>query len=167
MIAEHRAGVRAISHRDRPLQADQEIQLRYHYVEFLTEHLSDCCRVFGGDLQEMLVLAVIGQVHLRAMLDPGPDGTVKPRTHPASTGINTSRIADVTGIPRQTVRRKLAKLQTRGWVAPQSSGRWTLAVKAGVVQALDGGGGVEALDSRSMERVLRLARQLGRIIPGT
>ena len=143
------------------------MQLRYHYVEFLTEHLSDCCRVFGGDLQEMLVLAVMGQVHMRAMLDAGPDGTVMPRAIPGPAGISASRIADVTGIPRQTVRRKLAKLQSRGWAMPKASGLWVLAVRDGVALAREGQDGVEALDARSMERVLRLARQMARIIPRT
>lgn len=143
------------------------MQLRYHYVEFLTEHLSDCCRVFGGDLQEMLVLAIIGQVHMRALLEARPDGTVAPRAISGSAGISASRIADVTGIPRQTVRRKLAKLQNRGWVAPKASGLWILAVRDGVALAREGTDGVEALDARSMARVLRLGRRLAEITTRT
>ena len=143
------------------------MQLRYHYVEFLTEHLSDCCRVFGGDLQEMLVLAVMGQVHMRAMLDAGPDGDVMARAIPGPAGISASRIADVTGIPRQTVRRKLAKLQTRGWAAPKASGLWVLTLVDGVALAREGHDGVGALDARAMERVVRLARRMAGIITRT
>lgn len=148
------------------ITADRALQLRYHYVEFLTEHLSDCCRVFGGDLQEMLVLAVIGQVHLRALLDAAPNGAVTPRLIAGPAGISASRIADVTGIPRQTVRRKLAKLESRGWAAPRASGLWVLAVRDGVALAREGEGGLDALDARSMERVLRMARRMSRIIDG-
>ncbi len=143
------------------------MQLRYYYVEFLTEHLSDCCRVFGGDLQEMLVLAVMGQVHLRAGLDVGPDGLVKPRIVPGPIGITASRIADVTGIPRQTVRRKLAKLESRGWIVPQPSGLWVIALRDGMALARQGEDGLDALDARSMERVLRMAQRLGKIVTGT
>lgn len=143
------------------------MQLRYHYVEFLTEHLSDCCRVFGGDLQEMLVLAVMGQVHLRASLDVSPDGLVKPRTIPGPIGITASRIADVTGIPRQTVRRKLSKLESRGWIVRKPSGLWVIALRDGVALAREGEGGLDALDGRSMDRVLRMARRLGKIVTGT
>ena len=32
---------------------------QYYFVEFFTEHLADCSRVFGGDLQLMLVLAIV------------------------------------------------------------------------------------------------------------
>ncbi len=36
-------------------------EYQYCFVEFLTEHLADVSRAFDGDLQEMLVLAVIGR----------------------------------------------------------------------------------------------------------
>ena len=141
--------------------------MRYHYVEFLTEHLSDCCRVFGGDLQEMLVMAVMGQVHMRAHLDAGPDGAVTARTITGPAGISASRIADVSGIPRQTVRRKLTKLQSRGWVLPRASGLWVLALSDGVATARGGEDGLEALDARSMARVLKMARRMAGIVTGT
>jgi hypothetical protein len=166
-MANHRAGDCAIDKHQDHLSADRAVQLRYHYVEFFTEHLSDCCRVFGGDLQEMFVLAVMGQVHLRALLDEGPDGTVTPRTIPGPAGISASRIADVTGIPRQTVRRKLAKLESRGWAVPRASGLWVLAVRDGVALAREGEGGLDDLDARSMGRVLRMARRMARIIERT
>jgi len=150
-----------------PLGAERAMQLRYHYVEFLTEHLSDCCRVFRGDHQEMVVLAVMGQVHLRASLDAAPDGTVTPRKIPGPIGISASRIAEVTGIPRQTVRRKLAKLEDRGWAVPSASGLWMLALRDGVAKARDGEEGLDALDARSMERALRMAQRMGGIISGT
>jgi predicted transcriptional regulator len=150
-----------------PLPADRALQLRYHYVEFLTEHLSDCCRAFEGDLQEMLVFAVLGQVHMRALLDAQPDGTLAHRATPAPLGINASRIADITGIPRRTVRRKLDKLKARGWVEPSASGIWVLATRDGAASAREGSGGIDALDSRSMERVLRMAERMSRIIAGT
>ncbi|MHB2169616.1 MarR family transcriptional regulator [Alsobacter sp. R-9] len=152
---------------DPSLPTDQALQLRYHYVEFLTEHLTDCCRVFDGDLQEMLVLAVLGQVHVRALLMARPDGTLEPRAEPASRGINASRIADVTGIPRQTVRRKLDKLRARGWVEQRRGGVWVVTLREGTPVARDEIDGVGALDARSMERVLRMAQTMSRIIAGT
>ncbi len=59
-----------------PLKVEQiEAQFRtqyptyqYHFVEFFTEHLADCSRAFGGDLQLMLVLALMGQMHLQAIV---------------------------------------------------------------------------------------------------
>lgn len=59
-----------------PLKVEQiEAQFRaqyptyqYYFVEFFTEHLADCSRAFGGDLQLMLVLALMGQMHLQAIV---------------------------------------------------------------------------------------------------
>lgn len=138
--------------------------MRYHYVEFLTEHLSDCCRVFDGDLQEMLVLAVLGQVHVRALLDARPDGTLEHRAAPMPLGINASRIADITGISRQTVRRKLEKLRARGWVEQGTAGVWTLTVRDGAAAAREWSDGLGALDERSMERALRFAQRISKTI---
>jgi hypothetical protein len=39
--------------------------LQYHLTQFFTEHLLDAARAFDGDLSELLVLAVIGQVYIR------------------------------------------------------------------------------------------------------
>lgn len=149
------------------LPHERSAQLRYQYVEFLVDHLCDCCRVFQGDLQEMLVLALIGQIHMRAMLDAGPDGMIAPRTIPGIHGISASRVAEITGIPRQTVRRKLAKLEAKGWVETLPSGLWALVTRDGSAAARLGEDGLNALDARSMARVLGLAKRLGRIIAGT
>lgn len=113
------------------------------------------------------MLAVMGQVHLRAGLDVSPDGLVKPRTIPGPIGITASRIADVTGIPRQTVRRKLSKLESRGWIVRKPSGLWVIALRDGMARARQGEDGLDALDTRSMERVFHLARRLGKIVAGT
>jgi DNA-binding MarR family transcriptional regulator len=97
---------------------------QYHVVEFLTEHLADLSREFGGDLQQMLVLAIIGQVHIHRQLRL--DG--RPSLHNADTSISASRIADVTGIPRQTVRRKLAALEKRGWIERTPAASYRMVV---------------------------------------
>lgn len=100
-------------------------EFQYRFVEFLTDHLSDCSRTFGGDLQQMLVLAIIGQVELHARTRPAQgDGM-------AEASITASRISDVSGIPRETVRRKLAMLETRGWIARRPDGSWRLATTDG------------------------------------
>lgn len=107
------------------------IAFQYHFVEFMTGHLIRCSRRFGGDLDEMLILAIIGQVHLRAELDVAADGRVSRRSEPSEVAISASRIADVTGIPRATARRKLAKLQKRGWAEQLHDGQWKLIFRDG------------------------------------
>ena len=131
---------------------------QYHAVEFLTAHLVDVSQVFGGDLQEMLLIAVIGQVHLhQALTTPDPEALV---AEPPS--ISASRLADVTGIPRQTVRRKLASLSERGWIERTSSAAWRLKVAPGDVPAQRDLGG---LDRRSIRRMAELFANLEGIAP--
>jgi DNA-binding MarR family transcriptional regulator len=126
---------------------------QYHAVEFLTAHLVDVSRQFGGDFQEMLLLAVIGQVHLHRMLTQ-PDAQAGD-AEPAS--ISASRLADVTGIPRQTVRRKLAALAGRGWIEQTASAAWRLTVAGDDAPArLD----LDGLNRRSIRRMAELFANL-------
>ncbi len=79
----------------RALTKARNLDYHYGFVEFVSEHLADLSRGFGGDLRAMLILAVIGQVRIAAV-------TQQARGLPArdeESGITASRLADVTGIP--------------------------------------------------------------------
>jgi hypothetical protein len=128
------------------LSRDEYRFLQYHFVEFLVEHLTDVSRAFEGDLQEMLVLAILGQVFIHAD-EQGLD----------NLPISASRIADVTGIPRQTVRRKLLSLQRRGWAYQGEDGGWRLITQRREAAARED---LCELDKRGTERLLKLVRTL-------
>jgi predicted transcriptional regulator len=119
---------------------------QYAFVQFLSEHLSDCIRSFEGDLQQMLILAVIGQAYTSRF--------IKLETHPESpeAAVSASRLADVCGIPRETVRRKLKILERRGWIVQNGAQSWSLA--------LDGGRAIARTDLLELNNrgVKRLAR---------
>ncbi len=134
---------------------------QYRFVEFFIEHLSDVSRALRGDLQAVIVLALIGQVQMRAMRQAALAGQ-DPYSLPAErVSISASRIADVTGIPRQTVRRKFVALERRGWVVQGESGAYRLAIRDGTAPArID----LEAVDRRAMARVARLFRDLEVIV---
>jgi hypothetical protein len=130
-----------------PLEGAERERYRlfqYHFVQFFVEHLSDASRVFEGDLQEMLVLAVIGQAYMRAD-ELGRENAT----------INACRISETTGIPRQTVRRKLQSLQRRGWVQQIEGGAWQLTVHECEAAARIG---LAELDKRGMERIQKFVR---------
>jgi DNA-binding transcriptional ArsR family regulator len=99
---------------------------QYILVEFLVAHLSDISRPFKGDLQQMLVLAVVGQVYLQWTRACRKQGSVPSQRPPALASISASRLSDCTGIPRETVRRKLVLLQHQGLVDRAPDGRWRL-----------------------------------------
>lgn len=124
-------------------------QYQYRAVQFIVEHLVDVSKAFDGDLQEMLVLAVIGQMSLHAH-NTQPERLDLP-------GISASRLADVTGIARQTVRRKLAHLAARGWIEQGSDAAWRL------IRQGDGSPArrdLSELDQRKMRRFAELVAYL-------
>jgi predicted transcriptional regulator len=97
-----------------------------HLTAF-TKLLTQLRQSFDGDLDLMLVLAIIGsrtrpetwQSELVSAHDmtAGEKGTM--RQYP----INIQSVSDFSGIPRETVRRKVRILQDKGWVIRDSDGR--------------------------------------------
>ena len=78
----------------------------------------------GGDLDMVLILAVIGERHFaRRNCSSGPidETSVSTETVPGPS-INTYSLAQYTQIPRETVRRKVAALIERGWVVCDARG---------------------------------------------
>jgi DNA-binding MarR family transcriptional regulator len=129
----------------------------YHFMEFLSQFLADGLRAFGGDLEELMVMAIVGQMHIRGRLDASTAVDGKPTKASARVSISASRISDVTGIPRQTVRRKLEVLERRGWIERDSQATWRLRMEDGrpVAQA-----GLKALNEAGTARFARLMAKL-------
>lgn len=104
-----------------------EEKLRQHFgkvhalhVAALTRHLIACRRVCDGDLDLFLVLTIIGERTFTARTAPDDmthedfiKGSVD-SLQPAA--INLQSIADYSGIPRETVRRKIQILLNKGWI---------------------------------------------------
>ncbi|MEQ9260532.1 MAG: helix-turn-helix domain-containing protein [Roseovarius sp.] len=137
------------------------LNYQYRFVEFFIDHLSDTSRAFKGDLQCMLVLAMIGQKWLSAVRDAVAEG-IDPGSLPtASNSTSASRIADVTGIPRQTVRRKLASLDERGWIQRNEDSTYRLVVAEGEAAARRD---LSDIDQRALQRVARLFTDLEKLV---
>lgn len=129
---------------------------QYHFVQFFTEHLVDATRTFGGDLQQVVILAVMGQRHIAASIAPG-----QPTQQPPSRSANTTRIADVTGLPRETVRRKLLRLKACGWVRQTGNGEWELI---GPPEDPAARRDLQGIDQRGIARLARLHAALEKLI---
>jgi hypothetical protein len=129
--------------------------VQYHYVQFLAEHLTDCRKSLGGDFDNLMIVAVLGQRFLGAYHELAP-GEI---SDDALVWMSALRIADVTGIPRESVRRKLGHLHARGWVEHNRNRGWRLAGGRNSTKArLD----LTQLDQRSIDR---LARMIAAILP--
>lgn len=137
------------------------LDYQYQFVEFFVDHLVDMSRVFRGDLQLMLILAILGQVKIRAVRDAMQAGMPAAEAVLLTPGISASRLTDITAIPRQTVRRKLMALERRGWARQTTDQTWCLTAR-------EGGASVRSdlaeTDARAMARIARLFAELEGIV---
>ncbi len=110
------------------------------HVAGLTRHLVACRAALDGDLELFLVLSIIGERSFSARNAPARMTEEAFRASPVSTvrpvAINLQSIADYSGIPRETVRRKVATLVARGWVERDAQG--LLAITDLAKDSLDG-----------------------------
>jgi hypothetical protein len=137
--------------------ASSYLETQYHYVQFLTEHLADCAAAFEGDLDSVLIMAVLGQRRLTvAREDPGSH-----QADPSRVAMSVLRIADVTGIPRETVRRKLEGLRRKGWIERHPRFGWYIAGTHGESPARED---FRDLETRSYRRLARLHLRLTEIL---
>jgi hypothetical protein len=106
-------------------------RLRQHHVEvsyvlgsFMTEHFIRVYKAFDGDLTAAIVLGTIGQYNYRRFYtEVGEKSTegfqrlVERGEHwPYARPCNAMSISQSTGIPRETVRRKIRQLVAKGWL---------------------------------------------------
>jgi len=115
-----------------PLRQDRQsiraqLDANYHQIasDLLRQHLATMHVIyglFGGDFEAFYILAVIAQrtaEHLEFKASPWPE---RPDDQPLpSLTTNVRSVAQSTGIPEETVRRKVTTLIGRGWV--QKEGR--------------------------------------------
>jgi hypothetical protein len=128
--------------------AKNDTEPNWALSDFLAEHLADMSRVFGGDLQQALILAVLGRTHLVANIN-GPWRDID-----GSPTMTASQLAETTAIPRQTVRRKLLAMKALGWLEQDDQQAWRLAMRGGRSAAFVA---LRGLDARGIHRAMRLA----------
>lgn len=133
------------------------IPAQYAFVQFFSEHLVDCSRTFNGDLVQVLVLAILGQRRLEADLSRASDGAEAPN----SMWMSASRLADVAGLPRETVRRKLSILVERGWIVRDAKGGHAIASDGVTAKARQD---LTEIEVRQTERIARLYMRLEKIV---
>jgi DNA-binding MarR family transcriptional regulator len=104
------------------------------HVASLTRYIIACRKSFDGDLDLFLVLAVIGdRTFSERHADPNLSydefkSAGRPVTPPID--INLRSIAAFSGIPRETVRRKIAELESRGWITRNEDGSFAATRRA-------------------------------------
>jgi len=115
--------------------------IRENFGEIWPVHVSAFTRLltqfrtrFDGDLDLLLVLAVIGERTRPENWNPElvsfEDLARRSDEERSQYAINVQSIADYSGIPRETVRRKVLVLQKKGWVHRDENGKLSIAPNA-------------------------------------
>lgn len=97
---------------------------------FFVSHLSRVRRHFD-DLEDALLLSAFGLNPLietaRSLRQVGnTKGVSYDDVKPMLAPTNAVRLSDLTGIPRETVRRKLIRFRQKGWIEQDAQGAWVL-----------------------------------------
>ncbi|MDP5292465.1 hypothetical protein Q9290_09205 [Oceanimonas sp. CHS3-5] len=103
------------------------------HVEALTGLLIQLRQQFDGDLDLMLILGIIGtrtQPARQASAMTYSQFMANDRPVPASRPINIQSVAECSGIARETVRRKVSKLESMGLVTREASGNLLVTPQA-------------------------------------
>lgn len=129
-------------------------------LEQWTAYLIACREAFDGDLDAMLILAAIGSMTLDAyrLMSPQSPASCGQMSAPDFTGphprpINIESVAPYVGMPRETVRRKVRGLISRGRVVREARG--ALRATSRSAQDLDG------LSDRTFRLLARVDAALG------
>ena len=150
------------------LAKDASALIRERYVEVWpkildpwTQYLIAARSAFDGDMDKMIVLAVIGLMSLQdhGLLARDPrslsyDDLTAPEARPADARpINIESISLYTGIPRESVRRKVRELIARKWVARDTRG-YLVVLPAAAIE-------LEALSTLLFQLIGRIASAIG------
>jgi hypothetical protein len=119
---------------------ERRIELSYLTGRFMTEHLVRVNRAFDGDLTAAIVLATIAQHNIQRYYEEvarssaeGLDRLIASGEHaPHLRPCNAFSVSAATGIPRETVRRKVKRLREKGWLTVGARGQ--LAVALGIAE---------------------------------
>lgn len=98
-------------------------EVRLHMSHFFLRYLNDIYQAFEGDLAAAIVLGEISHHNTAKLFSPdeAANETLRavqndPSCWTGMEGCNAYSMSCATGIPRETVRRKITELKKRGWV---------------------------------------------------
>ena len=144
--------------------ADRHIEITYLTGRFLGEHMNRVYHLFDGDLIAAIVLATVAQHNLQRFyddvsrsLDEDFDELVESERHLAHMRhCNALSVSAATGVPRETVRRKVRMLEAKGWLRVGERGELLVAPRIGKRFA--------AFDQQTNAEFERYARKVLKVI---
>ncbi|MEK4034936.1 helix-turn-helix domain-containing protein [Methylocystis sp. IM3] len=108
--------------------SDKYPKFKHEFLELLFAVLVDERPVFGNDLDSLLVYTAVSRLYLR---DERAGLSSEDQESGRRYTLTATRIAESTRIPRETVRRKLRQLESRGFLEKGPRDDWRVVVKDG------------------------------------
>ncbi len=126
-------------------------------LRFMTSRLRAMYQAYDGDLTLCLVLGEIAARNTERFYDERRGYQIRYPGQPQKMlPCNALSISDVTGIPRETVRRKLAKLLELGWIEKTPDDMYVITDKMGHVFA--------AFDDSQTYDLMHTADQISKVL---
>jgi hypothetical protein len=137
----------------------RHLELSFLIGRFVTDHLIRLHHLFEGDLVAALVLATVANRNMQRYYEDvarkspeGLDKLVETGDHlDHLRHCNAHSVASATGIPRETVRRKVRWLEHKGWLTVGVRGE--LSITPGI------GKQFAQFDSKTIDRFLETVRE--------
>lgn len=103
----------------------------------LVDHMVRCSRTFGIDYQSLVLWAVLSHQNCAHLYPPGAlpsevlseAGTALDRYEGLLRPVRLRHLSEMTGVPRETARRKLAALRRAGWITETPLG-WVIVTES-------------------------------------
>jgi hypothetical protein len=130
--------------------------------QFTINTLRRAYRLFDGDLTLFLVFGEIAHYNMSHVLQAFQEAPDSPSWKARMRGLQTQKITPcnalsisaATGIPRETVRRKVKELEKRGWLARKGARSLTLAPQA--IEHMEASGGAIMDDFKNTAQLIRM-----------
>ena len=100
-------------------------EFHYRFLHFLCRHMLDISAAFNGDLDKFILLLVMDERYWKWRHEIR--GIKDPQTAVELESFSVSKLASITSIPRETIRRKMIAMEKRGWVLQKGRGKWKVA----------------------------------------
>lgn len=116
-----------------PIEAAYSI-LAFTMNRCVIDQMLRSSRRFGGDYERLILWGVLAHLNVAPLMPPGspPSAVLDARgSVPGAAdrlhAVRASDLAQITGIPRETVRRKLRSLERDGWIVQETTG-WAISI---------------------------------------
>ena len=130
---------------------------------FIVDHVFRSARLFGNDTESMMLFGMLSHLNIAHLVPPGSDPATSldangrvPDSRRQLRPVRVRDLAQITGRPRETIRRKLERMEAAGRVKRVANG-WVLDVATVDPQ-------LQALTMDGVRRLMKTAETIAAVL---